>query len=947
MKNILVLFLLLLLPNWAAAQNIGFTGKVVSDSDGEPLTGVTVTLTPAGDSSRRTGAVTDYDGQFQIANLAAGSYQLEARYLGFSNYSRRITLREDTDMGTLRMKFNSQLLKDVVVVAQQIQMTQRGDTTSFNAGAFKTNPDASAEDLINKMPGLTTTGGTLKSGGEVVKQVLVDGKPFFGDDPNAAIKNLPAEIVDRIEVFDKLSDQAQLTGFNDGNEQRTLNIVTKPGKNKGQFGKIYAGAGSDFKDRDQLYQAGGNLNFFQGTRRVSLIGMSNNINQQNFSSDDLMGLSGGSGGRGGGGGGGSRGGNNASGNFLVGQQSGITTTHAAGINYSDEWGKKIEVSGSYFFNTAKNENETRLNREYFSGPGSSQHYEETSANQNRNTNHRANLRLEYEIDSSNKIIFAPRISFQQYNSERSLYGSTRLPDSSLLSYTDNYNSSKNNGLNGGANLTYRHKFRKKGRTTSLNLNAALNNREGAGLTRSESFFQQSDSSVLDLLDQRYDQNNNSQIYAANLTYTEPLSEQSQLMVNYNPSINLRRSEKESYDALTGILDPGLSNSYDNTYTTQRGGLNYRFNRNKIRISVGLNYQYADLEGTRTYPNSYDINRHFSDFLPSVNLNYRWEKNRNFRIGYRTNTNPPDISQLHDVLDISNPLLIRTGNASLAPDYTHTVWMRYNTTDPKEGSSFFVNFYGNYVADYIGTETIYPTELISLGENISLAPGSQLSRPVNLDGYYALRSFVTYGLPIKKLKSNLNANAGINYNRLPGLIRYAANYEELLNGKNGSTNLATQWSFNAGLVLSSNISEKVDFTLSHSSYYNLVRNSAQKNADNNYYSENTSLRMNLLFGDRLSFQTSGVHTLYAGLSQGYNQSYLLWNAGIGYKMLKDKSLELSLNAYDILNQNKSIDRTITETYIEDRYTQVLQRYVMLHLNYTLRQFGGKPGSSDRR
>lgn len=941
MKQLLPLaFLTFLLPFTAFGQTLSFNGKVVADADGEPLIGVTVTLTATTDSARRVGTVSDYDGNFILSGLSAGTYKLEARYLGYANYSREINLKQDTDFGTLRMKVNTRMLQDVVVVAQQLRVTQRGDTTSFNAGAFKTNPDASAEDLINKMPGLTTSDGTLKSNGETVKQVLVDGKPFFGDDPNAAIKNLPAEIIERIEVFDKLSDQAQLTGFNDGNEQRTLNIVTKPGRNKGQFGRIYAGAGSDFQQDHALYQTGGNINFFQGDRRISLIGMSNNVNQQNFSSDDLLGLTGGGSGGGGRGGRGGRGGGGAAGNFLVGQQAGITTTHSAGINYSDQWAKNISVSGSYFFNTTKNENQTGLHREYFSGPGSSQLYNENSNNQSRNTNHRANLRLEYEIDSSNTVIFTPRLSFQQYNNERSLYGSTRLPDSTLLSYTDNHNTSKNHGLNGGANLTYRHKFAKKGRTASVNLSATLNERTGDGETRSENFYQQSDTTVTDILDQRYDQNSNSQNYSANLTYTEPLSETSQLMANYNPSYNLRRSDKESFDALTGTLDPGLSNSYDNTYTTQRGGLNYRYNKDKVRLSIGLNYQHASLRGKRTYPTSYNIGRDFSDLLPVASLNYRWDKNRNLRLSYRTSTTPPDISQLHDVLDISNPLLIRTGNAALGQDYTHTLWLRYSNTDPAASSSFFVNLYGSYVNNYIGTETVYPTSLISLGENISMGPGSQLSRPVNLDGYFSARSFVTYGLPIKGIKSNLNANAGINYNRLPGRIRYAATYEELINGTGGITNLASQWSFNAGLVLSSNISEKVDFTLSHSSYYNIVRNSIQKNADNNYYSENTSLRLNLLFGDRLTLQSSGVHTLYAGLSQGYNQSYFLWNAGLGYKLLKDKSLELSLNAYDILNQNKNIEREITETYIEDRYTQVLQRYFMLNLTYTLRRFGGK-------
>lgn len=935
------LTLLLILFSFSTqAQNLSLSGKVVADADGEALIGVTVSLTPATDSTGRVGTTSDYDGNFQLGNLAAGSYRLEARYLGYATYSRTLNLQQSTDIGTLRMKVNTRTLQDVVVVAEQVRARQRGDTTSFNAGSYKTNPDASAEDLINKMPGLTTTGGTLKSNGEDVKQVLVDGKPFFGDDPSAAIKNLPAEIIDRIEVFDKLSDQAQLTGFNDGNEQRTVNIVTKKGKNQGQFGRIFAGVGTpDFKpENNLLYQAGGNINFFKGDRRISVIGLSNNINQQNFSADDLLGVTGGGSSRGGGGGRGGRGGGGSS-NFLVGQQAGITTTTSAGINYSDQWAKNLEVTGSYFFNTTSNDNETSLRREYFSGPGSSQIYKEQSTSHSQNTNHRANLRLEYTIDSSNTLIFTPRLSYQQFDRTSTLYGATKRPDSTLLSYTDNHNQSQSDGYNLSGDLTYRHKFAKQGRTASINVNSSLNQRTGDGLTGAENFYQQDDSTTLDLLDQRYDQWSTSRNYSANVTYTEPVGQNSQVMANYNPSYSLRQSEKESFDAATGTLDPGLSNSYDNTYTTQRGGLSYRYNKDKIRLSIGANYQYASLSGERTYPNAYEIDRNFSNVLPIASLNYRWDKNRNLRLMYRTNTNPPDISQLHDVLDISNPLLIRTGNAALVQDFTHTLSLRYNSVNTAKGSSFFAMLYGSLVDNYIGNETVYPTALIPLGENISVAPGSQLSRPVNLDGYFSARSFITYGLPIKAIKSNLNANAGINYNRLPGRIRYAGTFSELLDGTEGFTNIASQWSYNAGFVLSSNISEKVDFTLSHTSYYNMVRNSLQQNADNNYYSENTSLMVNLLFGDRLVLNTTGVHTLYAGLSQGYNQSYLLWNAGIGYKLLKDKSLELRLNAYDLLNQNKNIERNITDTYIEDRYTQVLQRYFMLNVIYTLRRFGG--------
>jgi hypothetical protein len=234
-------------------------------------------------------------------------------------------------------------------------------------------------------------------------------------------------------------------------------------------------------------------------------------------------------------------------------------------------------------------------------------------------------------------------------------------------------------------------------------------------------------------------------------------------------------------------------------------------------------------------------------------------------------------------------------------------------------------YGSYTMDYIANQTLIPTKDSIYGDVI-LPRGSQLTRPVNLDGYWSARSFLTYGMPVRTIKSNLNLNAGINYSKIPGLINTSVNY-------------ANNLSFNGGAVLSSNISENLDFTLAYSGYYNIVKNSIQTQSNNNYYNQNTSFRINWIFLDRFVANTSLNHTLYSGLSEGFNQSYLLWNAALGYKFLADKSLDVRLTAYDILNQNRSIERTVTETYIEDSYTNVLQRYFMLNVTYTLRRFGG--------
>ena len=280
------------------AQTVPVTGTVRDGAgSGNPLVGVTVLALVERDSTQRTGAVTDTAGWFSL-NLAPGAYRLRVSFIGYQPLQTPLRVGSTAlDLGVLRLVENAKQLQEVTVVGQQLRVETKGDTLQFNAGAFKTNPDATAEDLVRKLPGITVENGTVKTQGEDVKRVLIDGKPFFGDDPSLALRNLPAEVIDKIQVFDRLSDQAQFTGFDDGSGDKTINIITRPGRNNGQFGKAYAGAGSDGR-----YQAGANVNIFNGDRRISLLGLSNNINQQNFATQDLLGALGGSGRQGGGGG---------------------------------------------------------------------------------------------------------------------------------------------------------------------------------------------------------------------------------------------------------------------------------------------------------------------------------------------------------------------------------------------------------------------------------------------------------------------------------------------------------------------------------------------------------------------------------------------------------------------------------------------------------------------
>ncbi|MBK6633101.1 MAG: TonB-dependent receptor [Chitinophagaceae bacterium] len=344
------------------SQDISLKGKVTDKDDKSPIVGATVKLVSLRDSTQIKLVITDKAGNFSFNNLNASGYRVYISFTGYEKVEQRINLqasnKEPIPFAIGKVATD---LGDVTVVAKAAPARQKGDTTEFSASQFKVNPDATAEDMIKKLPGITVArDGTVTAMGEQIRKVTVDGKDFFGDDATAALKNLPATVIDKIQVFDRLSDEAQLTGFDDGNSVKTVNIVTKSGIKNGQFGRIYAGYGTDNR-----YTAGGNVSFFKGDRRISLVGNFNNINQQNFASQDLLGVtSSGGGGRGGGG----RGGFGGGGDFNVGQSSGISKTNAFGINFSNVYQKKLTLTGSYFFNNSTNNNESLVNTETFRNP---------------------------------------------------------------------------------------------------------------------------------------------------------------------------------------------------------------------------------------------------------------------------------------------------------------------------------------------------------------------------------------------------------------------------------------------------------------------------------------------------------------------------------------------------------------------------------------------------
>ncbi len=935
----------ILLKTFSLAQSGGIKGIIVERVENKPVAGAVVSLLKQKDSALVTEMVTSENGAFNFNNLPSDSFIVKIGSLSFQEYITLVNVKDFVkELTTIKLDYRGKNLSGVTVISKAAAVIQKGDTAQFSASQYKVNPDATTEDLIKKMPGISVAkDGTVTAQGETVRKVTIDGKDFFGDDASAALKNVQSDMVDKIQVFDRLSDQARLTGFDDGNSVKAINIVTKSGMKNGNFGRIYAGYGTNNR-----YNLGGNSTFLKGSRRLSIVGSFNNINQQNFASQDLLGVtSGGSnsgsrGGPGGGpqGGGGRPGGGQGGGSdFTVGQSNGISVTNAAGLNFSNQYGKKLSVTGSYFYNSSTNTNAGNVNTETFLKADTSLFSKQNSNVVTNNTNHRINARLEYNFDSSNSLFIIPSINFQKNDVVSSLdlmsinsnLGGSKFYDTANTS--NSKNSSNRNGYNIRNSILFRHAFAKKGRSISFGLNNTFTKNNAEAISDADlKYFKNN------ILEKDSSQNQLSDNVTTGVTtggtiaFTEPLGKKAQLQLDYNPSVQTSKANQQTF-AFDGQkysqFDARLSNKFENIITTNNVGVTYRYVPNKDDLlQVGLSYQNSKLESDRLFPTKANVNQSFSNLLSNLQIRKKFSAKSSIRLFYRGSTNFPSVTQLQDVVNLSNPLRVSTGNPLLTQSYTQFLGSRYAYTNSKTGKSFFAGIFVQSANDFITNATFIPTKDTTLQNGDTLRKGSQLTKPVNLNGYRTARSFLTYSLPLKFIKTTLNINAGFSYQRLPGLV----NTKQILTNTFG---------YNGGVTLASNISEYIDFNISYNANFNETKGNT---TNTKFVIQTAGIQLNLLSKKGWFVQNDFSYQANSGLSAGFNQQFGLWNAAIGRKFLKKQVGELKLSVFDLLRQNQSITRTIDAAYIQDAQSVVLQQYFMLTFTYSLKNFGkAKPST----
>ena len=954
MKRILLTTLLTFCAAAAFAQRGSVTATVVNADTGESVAGAVLIVSPVKTPEKQQDFTSAFKGAVSMPSLAYGEYKLSVSFIGYNNLDTTFRVSAPKlNLGVLKLKPGVQI-ETVVKEAKALRTSQKGDTVSYNAGAFKVVADADVEGLLKKMPGITVTDGTVEAQGETVKKIFVDGKEFFGEDVTTAIKSLPAEAVDRVEVYNKLSDAAEFSGMDDGEGYKALNIVTRPGMRQGQFGKLYAGFGydADTETEDKFkYIAGGNANIFSGDSRISLIGLFNNVNQQNFSFEDILGVSGS-------GGGGRRG---SVGQYMMRPQSGVATVNAIGINYSDSWGKRDQVTfqGSYFFNNTNTENRSTVEK-WYEAPMIPDTLSTNGYSDTKGYNHRFNARLEWKISENQNLMIRPRFSYQSNDPWSRTTGwqfGAPADGGSGYSRTDNFSDALRHGYNVGTSAVYRAKLGKNGRTITLDGSFSYSDNTNNSNSWSNVLGTLPDRPAIDpatgvwnpenYTDLRYLRNlapSSSYSLRGSLTYTEPVAKYAQVSFQYRVSYNSQERDKRSYItgddfSIAGLTpDRSLSNSYESGYLTQSVGPGFRFSKERNTFIANVYYQRSALDGQIVRDDAEKIKHAYNNMtyfmMGQLNIN----RENSLRLFVSSYTDSPSITDLQSVYDVSDAQNISHGNPNLKPTYSHRVNFHYTNSNVEKGRTFMWMFSMNTTLDCTAQHLVQrPGDITIDGQAYS---PNFYSTTENLDGYWQLRTHLSYGLPIGFLKSNFNVMAGVIYTKTPSMLGGTVDAATgMISG--GERNDTKNMGYDFRAVLGSNISENVDFTLSWNGTYNEATNSL--NADkskNRYFNHTAQGNLKVVFPLGFTFTASAAYSQYIGFTNDYSEDYLLCNAWLGKKVFRNKRGEVMIGVNDLLNQNRAFSRTTGSGYTQNSTNSVIGRYYMVQFTYNLRRFGKK-------
>lgn len=948
-KSLIVVLLVFGITPLIVAQNTGSVSGVVIDAgNNSGLPGAVIEFRLNGTSDVKY-YTSGHAGKFTVNGLKFGEYTAVVTFLGYDNTELSFHLtRSNHNLGTILIKESAVKIDVVVKEAVATRTAQRGDTLSYNAEAFKTTMDADLTSLLNKMPGITVSGNQIEAQGELIRAVYVDGSEFFGGSVEQALQTLPAQAVQRIEVYDRLSETGQATGIADGGGGKVINIITRASMRHSQFGKLHIGYGYEPSADPVItakhkYTGGGAVNIFDDDKRISITALVNNLNKQNFSSDDMRISS-------------SNNTTNASQNYSVGAQSGVGESQILGFNMTDKLGarKNFLIDATLFFNHTNAKNRFHYDR-WYTAPLKVDTMKMLSFANPDNYTARMRTRMEWRINSRHRMVFIPYLQYRD-NSSINVANGLRWGESGWRLQPSG-NDGWYKGINANLFSQYRLLFKKPARLFVIDLTTnysyGWDDRDyysnGKGSTNKTNVMM----ATVDTTYTRALSNSSTTTLAATVTYREPIAKYMQISFIYRPYVSIRTRDYASYTTdRTHTIDslalakrnPYTSSDVRSTFAYQRIGAAYRYARRRNWTSVSVFYQFTELINKDQSIKKANV-RKYHNLIYNATLQWSFDKQNSMRISFNSDVKAPGMGQLQDYYNVSNSQYISRGNPDLKPYCDHTAFIRYTRSNMEKGRTFMAMFQAKHIQNFIGSAIIYSPTVV-VGEegdpNYKKYNPIQFSQPQNLDGYWRLTGRLSLGLPLQFMKSNINMTAGVDYATTPTLLKLQAEdverevlTDDWIRGAKMNTIESMNYSFNA--VLGSNISENVDFTVSWNGSFNDV-NGTLAGFNNKYFMHRASAQIKTVLPLGFTLTGSCLYTEYLGITNGYKDHFTLINLWVGKKIFK-KLGEIQVGVNDLLNQNTSFSRNLSTGYSQVRYNSILGRHFLVRLTYNLRHFSG--------
>lgn len=962
-----LIFALVMLLASTAVQAAVINGVLVDANDTTALIGATVKLLKTNkDSTLVKGATTDVNGLFNLQGIKGGKYLLKLSYIGYEDNIKHISVGDDgrdVNLGVIKMNTNSVLLKEAVVMGVKTPITVKEDTVEYNADTYKTQANAVVEDLLKRLPGVEVgSDGKITANGKEIKKILIDGKEFFADDPKMASKNLPANMVNKLQVIDRKSDLARLTGVDDGEDETVINLTVKKGMNNGWFGTVNAGYGTDDRYTGSLI-----ANYFNEGNQFTITGGGNNVNNMNFTD-----------------GGASR--------FqrMFGSGGGITTSQNLGFNFNvgTKDSEKFRAGGNLLYSHSSRKVYNRTSRQYLF-PDSTSFYDSESSSRNSGNNFRGDFRLKWELDSCNTLEIRPNFSMNFSNSEKNDSSFTRAGDAARTAVNRSMSNGHNDGKSYefGGQVVYNHKFKSHpGRSFSFfgRYSYSNVNEDGTTYTHNKYYLKEDPDETID---QVYENKRISNGVNGRLSWTEPLGDirnanflQFSYSGNYRHSTadkmvyditraggilpapvltpdayarsifnaaydpNVRKAVAEQYGSeiltdlpmLSNVLDYELgdeisrafneeqSNRFRNNSLNQSFEVGYRKTHKMYNLNLGVSVNNAMSSSKDLInPDRNIASRWVWTFAPFARFNYKFTKTRNINLNYRMRSNQPSLTQLQPVADVSNPLNIIIGNPELKPSFAHRLNVRFSDFAQERQRSFMLNLNADWTQNsIINKVTFDPTT------------GGRTTTYENVNGVWNANLMNMVSLPFGASKTwYFSSHAFLRLNQTQGY-----NNGTLNSSKNFSLNMAPGIAFR---------NDQFDIELRPRYGYQTTHNSVTvaNNRNVHTYGGMFNGQWSSLFGLVISTDLSFSAT--SGYTNGYDTKQWRWNGSVSYQFLRDRSAAFTLSVFDILGQSKSINRNVTANYIEDTYNNSLGRYGMATFTYKFTTFkkGNQPKVDD--